>query len=279
MIRATLDDRSAITAFLTAHLPVAFYPLTNLIQHGMGTDHPSAMRFWIRRDGDQLTDVLGLTAAGFLYPVLTTDVTGTVAGLLAGDRVLGYSGAPDDVSALRRAFAITTKPNLDFTEPVYRLALDQLIMPKGTGLSLRPLTAVPVTLLTSWRASFLIETQANMVAMAVQRAMSDIDAIIGRDTYRVLFDGDKPVAMTGFNAVLSDVVQVGGVFVPRQSRSRGYGRAAVALHLQQARADGVRHAYLNAATTAAARAYEAIGFRRHGAYAAIVYEEGQMIDG
>ena len=53
----------------------------------------------------------------------------------------------------------------------------------------------------------------------------------------------------------------------------------MALHLQQARAAGVTLAYLCAATAHAARAYEALGFVRHGRYAAVVYEKEQRIIG
>ena len=279
MIPATKADRPAITAFLESHLPATFYPLTNLTDHGMGTGHPKAMRFWLWRDGDRLTDVLGVTGGGFLYPDFTTDVSAQAAKLLAGTQILGLGGPPDQVIPLRRALGIAAQPKLDFTEPVYHLPLDRLVLPDTQGLSLRPLAVAPTDILTSWRAQFLMETQQNVIEVAVHRAIHDMAEIGRRDTYRVLCDGDRPLAMTGFNAAFPRVVQVGGVFVPPDLRSRGLGRIAVALHLQQARANGVSDAYLSAATAPAARAYEALGFQPHGHYMAVVYEEGQTISG
>ena len=85
--------------------------------------------------------------------------------------------------------------------------------------------------------------------------------------------------MTGFNAVLPEHVQVGGVYTPPEGRNRGYARRAVAIHLAEARASGVRHAVLFAASAAAARAYEAIGFQRDGSFALALYDTYQVIHG
>ena len=82
--------------------------------------------------------------------------------------------------------------------------------------------------------------------------------------HRVLWRGTDPVALTGLNARLADVVQVGGVFVPPALRSQGFARRAVALHLAEARTGGASRAVLFAATPAAFRAYQAIGFNQTG---------------
>lgn len=279
MTPATADDLPLITAFLNAQLPLAFYPLTNLMHYGLGCDHPKAMRFWLWHDRGRLTDVLGVTGGGFVYPVLTTDVVAQVADVLVGTRVIGIGGGPDQVADLRATLGLRARPLLDFTEPVYRLSLVDLKIPDTGGLRLQPLPAAPLDQLTNWRAMFLMETQNNVVDVAMHRARHDLQEIGKRDTYRVLMNGSRPVAMTGFNAAFARVVQVGGVFVPPHLRGRGFGRVAVALHLAQARAAGVTCAYLGAATASAARAYQAIGFQRHGSYAALVYEEGQMVHG
>lgn len=279
MIRALQADLPAISAFLRAHLPVAFYPLTNLTHYGLGHDHAKAMGFWLWHDQGRLTDVLGVTGAGFLFPVFTTDVVGQAPVLLAGTQVAGIGGGPDTVAELRAALCLRARPVLDFVEPVYHLLLDDLVMPDTGGLRLHPLTLASMDLLANWRAAFLMETQGNVIEVAHQRAQQDLHEISERDTYRVLMDGAQPVAMTGFNAAFAEVVQVGGVFVPPHLRGRGFGRIAVALHLAQARAAGVSRAYLGAATPPAARAYEGIGFQRHGSYGAVVYEEGQMVHG
>ena len=64
-----------------------------------------------------------------------------------------------------------------------------------------------------------------------------------------------------------DLVQIGGVYTPPGLRGQGHARRAVALHREEARAEGIRTAILFASGAAACRAYEAIGFERIGSYA------------
>ena len=54
------------------------------------------------------------------------------------------------------------------------------------------------------------------------------------------------------------------LFVPPALRSQGFARSAVALHLAEARTGGASRAVLFAATQAAFRAYQAIGFNQTG---------------
>ena len=81
-----------------------------------------------------------------------------------------------------------------------------------------------------------------------------------------------PVAMSAVNARLPDMVQIGGVYVPPELRSRGRGGAVVAAQLLEERARGVREAVLFANNDAAARAYERIGFARVGSYRVAILE-------
>jgi predicted GNAT family acetyltransferase len=66
-------------------------------------------------------------------------------------------------------------------------------------------------------------------------------------------------------------VQVGGIYTPPALRGRGLARAAVALHLAEARNTGVSRAVLFAASPAAARAYTAIGFQPNGSFALVLF--------
>ncbi len=82
------------------------------------------------------------------------------------------------------------------------------------------------------------------------------------------------VAMSGFNASLPDVVQIGGVFTPPELRSQGYGRAVVAGSLVLAREQGVGRSVLFTPhdNVAAQRAYEALGYVAIGDYGLVVFE-------
>ena len=276
---AGAEDLPAIRAFLQDHLPLAFYPLTNLDTYGLGGDHPRAMRFWLWRRGQDVTDALGVSTQGFLYPIFTSDPLFAAATLLAGSLTIGLGGPPKLLMRLHAALRVTGRPSRDYTEPCYHLPLDQLVMPPIGTLALCPLEAAPAGLLTSWRALFLMETQGALPDSAMSRAMGEMGEIRAGGRYRVLMNGAQPVAMTGFNAMAGQAVQVGGVFTPPELRGRGYGRIAVGLHLRAARKQGVTDAYLSAATTPAARAYESLGFSPYGSYRAMIYEEGQVIRG
>nr|WP_302478065.1 GNAT family N-acetyltransferase [Ruegeria atlantica] len=107
---------------------------------------------------------------------------------------------------------------------------------------------------------------------AHEQAKTDIAAYIERDSHRALLMDGQPVAMTGFNARLPEVVQIGGVYTPPGLRGSGYARLAVALHLQEAHRNGAARAVLFAASDAAARAYIAIGFRPAGHYSLILFK-------
>ena len=75
-----------------------------------------------------------------------------------------------------------------------------------------------------------------------------------------------------FNAMLADVVQIGGVWTPREFRGRGYARSVVAGSLLAARKQGVSRAVLFADPTneAARRAYLFLGFRIVGDYGLVL---------
>jgi predicted GNAT family acetyltransferase len=101
------------------------------------------------------------------------------------------------------------------------------------------------------------------VAMDEAPALAErqVDGWLRSDSLRVLLDGDQPVAMTGLDAGLPEIVLIGGVYTPPDMRGRGYARQAVALHLADLRAKGVERAVLSTDMPAAVRAYLAIGFR------------------
>jgi predicted GNAT family acetyltransferase len=85
------------------------------------------------------------------------------------------------------------------------------------------------------------------------------------------------VAGTGFNARLPGIVQVGGVWVPPPLRRQGLARGAVALHLLEARTEGVGRAILFSASDHAARAYRSLGFREIGRFTLLLFREPQEV--
>lgn len=83
--------------------------------------------------------------------------------------------------------------------------------------------------------------------------------------------------MAGINARLPDIVQIGGVYTPPEARGRGHARRALAGLLRWCREAGVRRSVLFAYSTQAARAYEALGYKRVGDYRVTLLAEPTVI--
>ncbi|WP_322890312.1 GNAT family N-acetyltransferase [Yoonia sp. 76] len=279
MIRATLADRAEVEDFLRHHLQIAMFPLANLHRHGMAGGHPRAMAFWLRKDGGAITDVAAITDGGFLFPVCPTHPWADLRVAMQGSAIAAILGEAGQVTSLRAALGLESAAGHATTEPHYDLSLADLVMPDTAGFTLRPLAHAPRDLVIGWRRAYLLETMFGQESDVDATAIKDIDSYLAADSHRVLCDGDTPVAMTGFNAVLPDAVQIGGVYTPPDLRSRGHARRAVALHLAQARASGVTRAILFAATASASKAYAAIGFRRIGAFGIVLHAEPQVVHG
>ncbi len=279
MILATEADRPAIEAFLTAHVATSMFPLSNLRRYGMAGGHPRAVRFWCRWEAGALTDVLTVTEEGMVFPQCPTGPWGEAKVVLMGSAVKGILGDGGQVAALRQALGLVDTGGLDEEEPLYELALADLHLPDTNGLTLRPLTDALREVVIGWRRAYLKEVMPMPGEDTEMKAASDIANYVDADTHRALYQDGAPVAMTGFNAVLPEAVQIGGVYTPPKLRSRGLARCAVAMHLAEARQAGVKHAILFAASPQACKAYEAIGFERTGTYTILVYEEPQVIHG
>ena len=279
MIRATPDDLPALRAFLTGHAATSMHPLANLDRHGMDGPAPRSMSFWLARDEGAITDALGVSTEGFVFPVCPTLPLPAITAILARTGVKGMIGEARQVAALRKAAGLTRAAPLDAEEPHYHLDLTRLVMPDTTGLRLVPLSEDNRTTAEDWRSAFAAEALGYPADEAPQKGQSDVTAFIDADSHRLLMQGDTPLAMTGFNAEIPGMVQVGGVYTPPDLRGRGYARAAVALHLAEARAKGTTEAVLSAATASAAHAYEAIGFTRIGDFSIVAWPDRQVVHG
>ena len=277
MILAAPEDQPAIAAFLIARIETSMFPLSNLRRYGMAGGHPRAMRFWLGWKDGQITDALGMSEEGMVFPQCPGGPWGEAAVVLAGRPVKGILGHAGQVAALRRFLALDPDAEaLDTVDPLFTLPLDDLIVPDVTDYSLVPLNETQRDIATAWRAAYITEVMPIPGEDPQTKAALDIAMYLSSDSHRVLLKGDAPVAFTGFNADMPEAVQVGGVYVPPALRKQGVARRAVALHLAEARARGIGTGVLFAASDNAARAYTAIGFRRAGDYAVLVYETPQV---
>ncbi len=262
---AGLADLQWIETHLAAHVETSMFPLMNLRTHGLGSDAPNGTAFWLDDRG-----VLGLTNSGMLLPQREGPWDG-VRAHLAGRRIEGAIGPAGQVRPLLAALGLADAPmrrNAD--EPHLALDLADLAVPPG-GTRLVPVDHDPATA-RAWRAAFHREVLGTPEAETTAAAAREVEAWCARGSHRLLLEGDRPVAMTGFNAELPGIVQIGGVYTPPDRRGQGLARRAVALHLGEARARGATRAVLFAASDAARRAYLGIGFRQIGQFAFILLD-------
>lgn len=276
-MRAALPtEAGAIAARLSRDAERAMFPLANLAAHGMAGGHPRAMRFWVA--GDPVSDVLGLTEEGMVMPLLAPALAGAAARALAGRAVFGMAGEAAQVHALMAACGLAGAPvKMAHDEPHFALRLADLVLPDCGGLRLIPARDAPRALLAGWRADYDVEVLGGTPAQARAESEVTLDGWLAADSHRVLLRGDAPVCLTGFNARLPDIVQVGGVWTPPALRGQGLARRAVALHLAEARARGATRATLFAASDMAARAYRAIGFRQIGTFTLTLFRDRPVV--
>lgn len=274
---ATEDEIPALENFLKAHIETSMFPLSSLRRFGLSGGHPRAARFWMRWKDGMVTDALALSEEGFLFPQCPTGGWQDVAVVLRGEKVKGILGDSGQSTAMRAAIGLSARAEMDDVDPLYTVNLADLVMPDVQGYELSPITPALRETAIRWRASFLREVMPVPGEDLDERAEGEIDAYMAADSHRVLLKDGMPLAMTGFNAQLEEAVQVGGVYTPDSLRGNGYARRAVAMHLAEARDQGVGRSILFAASEQAGKVYEAIGFRREGAFALTMYETPQVI--
>ena len=274
MIRAVAADRAAIMAFLAPHAPFTMFPLNNLVQFGIAGGHDLAVTCWQARDGGRITDVMTVCDNGMALPFLPSGDYAATLRAMADRDVIGIIGPRNHVRGLQAAGFADAPCTLDRDEPHFLLDLDQMVIPDGPG-DLRPLGDAPRDAALAWMTAYEVEGLNTPADQATARAAKALATHLARDSHRVLMAGDAPLAMTGFNAQLADIVQVGGVYTPPDLRGQGYARRVVALHLAQAAGQGVTRATLFAGSPAAARAYQAIGFDRIGEWTMLFFDGPQ----
>jgi len=269
---ASEADLPEIRARLRAQIARAMFPLFNLQVHGLGGAAGRAMRFWLDEGG-----CLGVTRDGMAMPVGPIP-EGCAAQALSGQSLIGILGAQGPVQALRVAVGLAAAPcKLDRDEPQFTLDLAAIKMPETSGFTLAPLDSQWRDIATRWRAAYAVEVLGEREETAEEPAARSVDDFIARGSHRILLRDRAPVAMTGFNAELPEIVQIGGVYTPPDLRGRGYGRRVVALHLAEARARGAPQATLFAASDMAARAYRSLGFVRIGTFSMVLFDGPQEV--
>jgi RimJ/RimL family protein N-acetyltransferase len=274
VIRVSPDELSRAAAALMPRQVGPVFLLANLLRHGLGSDHPRAVNLWRNAEWSAF---LGISNTGVCFPQMRDASAYDWAGLatgLRGTRLKGFNGAREQVGTAVEALSLQGRAtSLDRIEPCLTLDLIDLIQPEGSGLGLRAPEEKDMDLLLQWRAAYRVETLGDSPGEAEASARAELPLWLADDAFRLAVRDGQPVSLTGFNARLPGLVQVGGVYTPPPLRRQGLARRALALHLREAAGAGVSRAVLFAASDHAARVYRAIGFQLAGEMRIVIYTE------
>ena len=167
------------------------------------------------------------------------------------------------------------KFGINSNEGLYEInleALNELNIP--SNMKVVPAQDVPKSILTLWMKSYDIE------ALGVPDSKDfgakfeeDLNRRLKQNDTWVLLLDETPVALSAFNARLTDMVQVGPVWTPPEHRNKGYARLLLAYTLYQEKLKGTKQAILFTDNPAAIKAYLAIGFKKIGNYRLALLEK------
>jgi len=271
------QDRPELDAFLLRHADSSMIlrgnlQLAGVVDRGHRFQGPYAGAF----DGAGVLRAVAahyqlgnLFAAADDEPALDAAVQAAVAASLRP--VKGLIGLRALVRRARSVLGLEAAPvQIETDEGLYGVDLATLRVPallSDPSVELRALRPDDRELVVGWLRAYEIETlhaeDSEELGAQVQRRF---EAKLADGLRCLLTHRGVACATTGFNAILPDRVQVGGVFTPPAARRRGYARAVVAGSLLDARERGVARAILFTQETnlAAITAYRALGFERIG---------------
>jgi uncharacterized protein len=265
-------DEPAMRAFLMPRAASSMFMLSNSRAAGLVDEgKPYQATYAGAFDGDRLAGVAAHCWNGMVLVQAPHELVQDLVRFAVAKShraIAGFSGAADQIAIARGAFELPVAA-VDEVESLYSLELADLIVPAALGECRRPVAA-ELPQLADWRRAYHLESLGAIDSADVAaNAAREIDQLFALSRLWVLAIGDNLVAMTGFNAQIPGIAQVGGVFTPRELRGRGYARRVVAGTLIDSRGE-IDRAILFTPNPAAARAYEAIGFRRTSNFALVI---------
>lgn len=280
--RLVPGDEAALRAFLAPHVEASLFLLGNLRAAGLEDTGAAYSATWTAAfDGGKIAAVAAHCWNGVLLLQAPRALADTARAAIhaSGRPLAGLSGPRRQVEEARRALGLEGAPAaLDHEAELFSLDLAGLRVPPALArgeVRCGPPEPREAPLLAEWRVDYAVETLGATPGEALRGSCAEeVARLTAEGNAFVLRAEGAPVAFSGFNARLPEVVQVGGVFTPPALRGRGYARAAVAGSLLAARAEGVGRAVLftERENHAARRAYLALGFRVVGDYGMVLLE-------
>jgi uncharacterized protein len=270
-------DEAALEQFLAPLADTSMFLLANsrkagLVDGGLPFQSTYAAAF----DGARIVAVAAHSWLGTLLVQAPRDLDEVVRAAVSasGRQLTGVIGPYRQALAACDALGVaaSSDPHRDL---LFALPLRDLRVPAaladGTLLYRAPRDD-EMDRLAEWRAAYIVETGVEAPGPDVPaRSRISVELLRADGSLFVLEHAGAVVAMTAFNARITEMVQVGGVYTPPGLRSRGYARAVVAGSLLAAREQGGARAILFTEETnlPAQRSYRALGFTEIGDYGLI----------
>jgi ribosomal protein S18 acetylase RimI-like enzyme len=274
-----LADRPELEAFLLHHADTSLFLRSNLRDGGLVDEGEAFQATWVGAFDGPLVAVAAHCWNGNLLVQAPAHTAAVACEAVArsGRALAGVNGPWAHVRAVLPALALDeSRAAFVSHDDLFALDLDALVRPPlldDPAVRCRRTSDGDLDLVARWRVEYCVELlRAPDDAVTRAKAHDDMARVheLGR-TWLLERDG-RSVAFSAFNAMLPDVVQIGGVYTPPALRSRGYARAVVAGSLAAAATMGVGRSILFTGrdNVAARRAYESIGYRRIGDYGLVV---------
>jgi GNAT superfamily N-acetyltransferase len=277
-------DEAALDAFLVQYRDTSMFLRSNVRQAGLEyRGQWAGAQYLASFDGGAITGVAAHCWNGILLlqAPMYVDALAKACVETSARAVAGLVGPPDQVDVARAALGLAGVPaTADKPEVLYAVDLPRVVVPRALldgEILCRPPRANERADLHAWGFDYDKETLGAADSADARRRSADfMDARIDAGNAWVAVDRkDALLSFSSFNAALPDIVQLGGIYTPPHLRGRGYAKACVAHSLLIARERGATRAVLFTPNASAARAYEAVGFRRIGDYALILFKEGR----
>jgi uncharacterized protein len=277
--RLVTGDEAALEAFLAAYPESSMFLRANLRRVGLvDNGEPYQGTYVASFAGPEMTGAIAHFWNGTLHVQAPASVeTLAPATVDASCRaVSGLLGPAEQVARARRALGLeAAATTTDSRDDLFALSLAALIAPPCIAKTvIRAPRTEELDRMADWSASFHREALGFAGGAELERNCRDqVRRLQEERAQFVLAIAGEPVAYAAFNAVLPDVVQLGGVWTPPEFRGRGYGRRVVAGALLQARAAGADRAVLftGPENNAAQSAYRSLGFARVGDYGLVIF--------
>ena len=277
-------DEGTLEAFLVQHRDTSMFLRANARDAGLEyRGQWGGAEYCASFDGAAITGVAAHCWSGTLLLQAPRH-----AGALAracvqtsGRSVSGLLGPPEQVAAARAALGLADVPaTADKPETLYAVDPSRVVVPRSLAageIMCRPPQARERPELHAWGFEYDKETLGATDTPDARRRSADfMDKRIDLGAAWVAVDRDDTLlSFASFNAVLPDIVQLGGIYTPPAHRGRGYAKAVVAHALRVARERGATRAVLFTPNPSAARAYEAVGLERAGSYALVLFDPGR----